>query len=308
MSKVVADTGNVDEIKRFKPVDSTTNPSLILKAVKLPEYEHYLQQAIDAEGRNAPVAQIADRLAVSIGAEILKIVPGRVSTEVDARLSYDTRATVDKALHILDLYSQVNCDPSRIFIKIASTWEGIRACEKLQAEGIDCNMTLLFSFAQAAACADAGAHLISPFVGRILDWYRAQNPDREYSPENDPGVLSVKRIYSYYKQYGFRTSVMAASFRNVDEVRALAGCDAITIAPPILAELEASSDALPFQLWPSMGGCALPLLELGASAGHVFDQIHSADVMAVDRLKQGVDGFAADAVKLETLLAERING
>ena len=308
MSKVVADTGNVDEIKRFKPVDSTTNPSLILKAVKLPEYEHYLQQAIDAEGRNAPVAQIADRLAVSIGAEILKIVPGRVSTEVDARLSYDTRATVDKALHILDLYSQVNCDPSRIFIKIASTWEGIRACEKLQAEGIDCNMTLLFSFAQAAACADAGAHLISPFVGRILDWYRAQNPNHEYSPEEDPGVLSVKRIYSYYKQYGFRTSIMAASFRNVDEVRALAGCDAITIAPPILAELEASSDALPFQLWPSMGGCALPLLELGASAGHVFDQIHSADVMAVDRLKQGVDGFAADAVKLETLLAERING
>ena len=304
MSKVVADTGELQLIEKYCPVDATTNPTLIYKAVQVPEYEHFLQHAIDKEGRNAPVSAIADRLAVSIGSQILKIVPGRVSTEVDARLSYNTLATVDKALHLVDLYAKEGIDTSRIYIKIASTWEGIRACERLQKEGIDCNMTLLFSFAQAAA-ADAGAALISPFVGRILDWYK-KNKGRDYTAEKDPGVLSVKRIYNYYKQYGFRTTVMAASFRTVDEVRALAGCDAITISPAILQQLEASTEDLPFQLWPSMGCCDDPLIDLSANAHNVFEQMHGADAMAVDKLKEGVEGFSGDAVKLEALIAEKM--
>ncbi len=305
MSKVVADTGELQLIERYRPIDATTNPTLIYKAVQNPDYEHFLQQAIDAEGRNAPVSAIADRLAVSIGSEILKIVPGRVSTEVDSRLSYDTIATVDKALHLLDLYAKKDIDPSRVFIKVASTWEGIRACERLQKQGVDCNMTLLFSFAQAAAAADAGAALISPFVGRILDWHK-KNKGRDYTAEEDPGVLSVKRIYSYYKKYGYRTTVMAASFRTVDEVRALAGIDAITISPTILEQLEASTDDLPYQLWFNMGGCMDPLIDLGSNAQNLFEQMHGADAMAVEKLKEGVDGFSADAVKLEALLAEKL--
>jgi transaldolase len=305
MSKVVADTGELQLIERYRPIDATTNPTLIYKAVQNPDYEHFLQHAIDQEGRNASVSAIADCLAVAIGSQILQIVPGRVSTEVDARLSYDTVATVDKALHLIDLYSKAGYDPSRIYIKIASTWEGIRACERLQKQGIDCNMTLLFSFAQAAACADAGAALISPFVGRILDWYK-KNKGRDYTADEDPGVLSVKRIYSYYKQYGYRTTVMAASFRTVDEVRALAGCDAITISPAILQQLETSTEDLPYQLWFNMGGCIDPLIDLGSNARNVFEQVHYGDAMAVEKLREGVDGFTGDIVKLEAMLTEKL--
>lgn len=305
MSKVVADTGELEQIKRFNPIDATTNPTLVYKAMQMPQYSPLLDKAIAAEGKGAGISAIADRLAVKVGSEVLKLVPGRVSTEVDARLSFDTQRTVDKALHIIDMYGQEGYEANRIYIKVASTWEGIRACEKLQKEGIDCNMTLLFSFAQAAACADAGAALISPFVGRILDWYK-KHKQREYEPEEDPGVVSVKRIYTYYKQYGYRTTVMAASFRSVGEVRALAGCDAITISPALLEQLENCTDPLPYSLWPSMGGCVDPRYELGAGAQHVFEQMHGGDAMAVDKLKEGVDGFAADAERLEALLSERV--
>lgn len=305
MSRVVADTGELEQIKRFSPEDATTNPSLIYKAVQLPKYADFLDKAIAAEGRGASVSAIADRLAVMIGGEVLRLVPGRVSTEVDARLSYDTQKTVDKALHLIDLYAKQGCDVNRVYIKVASTWEGIRACERLQKDGIDCNMTLLFSFAQAAACGDAGAALISPFVGRILDWYK-KHKQREYEPEEDPGVLSVRRIYSYYKQYGYRTTVMAASFRSAGEVRALAGCDAITIAPAILDELERSTEPLPYALWPSMGGCVDPRYDLGSKSHHVFDQMHGNDAMAADKLREGVEGFATDAERLEKLLGEKV--
>lgn len=308
MSKVVADTGELDQITRFKPQDATTNPTLVLKAIQMPAHAHLLDRAIAAEGRGAPLSALADRLAVEVGAEVLARVPGRVSTEVDARLSADTRATIDRALHLADMYAQKGLDPgSRLYIKIASTWEGIRACEALQNQGLECNMTLLFSFAQAAACADAGAALISPFVGRILDWHKKNSPDVDYSdPGNDPGVSSVRRIYAYYKQYGFRTTVMAASFRSVGEIRALAGCDAITVAPGLLAELEVATEPLPWALWPGMGGCGDPRLGLGAAHRRVFDEMHAAERMAVDKLGEGVAGFSADAAALEALLAAKL--
>ena len=304
MSKVVADTGDLAEIERYRPVDATTNPTLLLRAVAMPQYGHFLDEALAAEGGTvAHPDAVADRLAVTVGAQILQLVPGRVSTEVDARLSFNTQATVDKALRIIDLYGKLGHDPSRVYIKIASTWEGIRACETLQKQGIECNMTLLFSFAQACAC--AGATLISPFVGRILDWYKKAK-GRDYTPSEDPGVLSVKRIYAYYKQYGYRTTVMAASFRNVGEIRELAGCDAITISPALLAELEASTDPLPHALWPAMGGCSDPLFSMRGSKAHgVFEQMHGSDAMAVDKLREGVNGFAADQKKLVAMIVER---
>ncbi|PSC68438.1 Transaldolase [Micractinium conductrix] len=308
MSKVVADTGEIKAIKEYMPVDCTTNPSLVLKAMQDPEYVRFLDDAVYQERRRGnpegirPYSFIADQLAVNIGTELLSIVPGRVSTEVDAHLSHDTLATVDKALHLVDLYVQRGIDPDRLYIKIASTWEGIRACEVLQQEGIDCNMTLLFSFAQAAACADAGAALISPFVGRILDWHKKANPDVVYTAENDPGVESVKRIYKYYKAYNYNTIVMAASFRNADEIRALAGCDNITIAPPLLKELEASKAPLPYQLWPTMGGCEDEHHRMDFHGLELFDKLHGEDLMAVEKLKEGIDNFAADQLKLEEMI------
>ncbi|KFM27664.1 Transaldolase [Auxenochlorella protothecoides] len=307
MSKVVADTGEVDAIRRYKPFDCTTNPSLVYKAMQLPEYEPYLRDAIAAEKEShkgaRPYAYIADRLAVNIGAELSKLVPGRVSTEVDAHLSFDTQATVDKALRLIDLYAAKGVDPSKIYIKVASTWEGIRACEVLQKQGISTNMTLIFSFAQAGACADAGASLISPFVGRILDWYKKAN-GHDYAPHEDPGVESVKRIYSYYKQYGYDTIVMAASFRNIGEIRELAGCDNITISPALLAELEASTDPLPYALWPTQGGSTDPHYDLSGKAEGTFLQMHGEDQMALDKLAEGIKGFAADQDKLEVQIAK----
>ncbi|EFN50875.1 hypothetical protein CHLNCDRAFT_33289 [Chlorella variabilis] len=308
MSKVVADTGEIWAIKQYKPVDCTTNPSLVLKAMKDPEYARFLDDAVYQERRRGnppglrPHSFIADQLAVNIGTELLSIVPGRVSTEVDAHLSFDAQATYDKALHLVDLYVERGIDPKRLYIKIASTWDGIRACEMLQQEGIDCNMTLLFSFAQAVACADAGAALISPFVGRILDWHKKEHK-RMYTPEEDPGVASVRRIYSYYKKYNYPTIVMAASFRNAGEIRQLAGCDNITIAPPLLEELEACTDPLPYQLWPRMGGCEDDHIRMDFFAKETFDAMHGADRMAVDKLQEGIDNFAADQLKLEELIA-----
>ncbi|GAB4823262.1 hypothetical protein N2152v2_010308 [Parachlorella kessleri] len=308
MSKVVADTGEIEAIKLYKPVDCTTNPSLVLKAMQLPEYHPLLLDALKNEKKTStladrPYALVADRLAVNIGSELLKLVPGRVSTEADAHLAYDTRACVDKALRIVDLYAEKGIDTSRIYIKLASTWEGIRACEELQKQGIDCNMTLLFSFAQACACADAGAALISPFVGRILDWHKA-NKKRDYTPEEDPGVHSVRRIYQYYKAYNYNTIVMAASFRNVGEIQQIAGCDNITISPNLLKELEQSTEPLPYKLWPGMGGCPDPHIPIKAENYQLFEQMHNDDRMAVDKLKEGIDNFAKDQRKLEEMIVK----
>eukprot|EP01024_Parvocaulis_polyphysoides_P072858 TRINITY_DN930_c0_g1_i6.p1 TRINITY_DN930_c0_g1~~TRINITY_DN930_c0_g1_i6.p1 ORF type:complete len:368 (+),score=59.58 TRINITY_DN930_c0_g1_i6:675-1778(+) len=307
MSTVVADTGDIELIRKYEPVDCTTNPSLVLKAVQMPEYEHFLKDAIEeerAEGSSGtperPWSGVADRLIVNMGAEVLEIVPGRVSTEVDAHLSYDTDATIAKAKRIVGLYKSKGIDTSRLYIKIASTWEGIQACAQLQSEGIDCNMTLLFSFAQACACANAKASLISPFVGRIMDWYKARG--RIFTPEEDPGVLSVRRIYQYYKKYGIQTIVMAASFRNIDEIRQLAGCDNITIAPALLGELEQSSEDLPQKLWPEMGGSEDD--DFSSMNEALFRTMHGQDPMAVEKLESGIENFAADQRKLEELIAE----
>lgn len=305
MSVVVADTGDVALVKKYRPQDCTTNPSLVLKAVQAPEYQHLLGEAIKAHKGTAadqsrPYAEVADVLAVNIGADFLNYVPGRVSTEVDAHLSFNTKATYDKALHLIDLYSKKGIDPKRVYIKIASTWEGIEACRRLQRQGIDCNMTLLFSFAQAVACADAGATLISPFVGRILDWYKAKQ-GRDFEPSEDPGVLSVKRIYTYYKTHDYKTVVMAASFRNVGEIRELAGCDNITISPQLLGELEASSDPLPRKLSPSMTDSSMARINMNQAT---FEAMHNQDQMAVDKLAQGIEGFSADQRKLEQMLAQ----
>ncbi|CAL8460656.1 g186 [Coccomyxa elongata] len=310
MSKVVADTGEIDAIKNYKPHDVTTNPSLVLKAVQNPKYQHLLGEALAMDDHSYPAVRpqsnVADILAVNIGADLLKIIPGRVSTECDAHLSYDTKATIEKGLRIVDLYAKKGVDTSRLYIKIASTWEGIRACEELQKQGIQTNMTLLFSFGQAAACADAGAALISPFVGRIMDWYKAKE-GRSFEPHEDPGVLSVRRIYKYYKQYKYPTIVMAASFRNVGEIRELAGCDNITISPALLGELEASTEALPRKLWPEMGGCDEPKIDMGADSVELFKKLHGEDEMAVQKLAEGIQGFSKDQASLEAMVEKLIS-
>ncbi|GFR39820.1 hypothetical protein Agub_g312 [Astrephomene gubernaculifera] len=305
MSVVVADTGELDLVKKYTPVDCTTNPSLVYKALSMPENRHFLEKALKAqtkapENPARPYAGVADQLSVDLGCELLKIVPGRVSTEVDANLSYSTQPTIDKALHLMDMYAANGIDPSRIYIKLASTWEGIEACRVLERQGINCNMTLLFSFAQAAACADAGATLISPFVGRILDWYKAKE-GRDFAPHEDPGVLSVRRIYNYYKAHGYKTIVMAASFRNVGEIRELAGCDNITISPQLLGELENSTEPLERKL--SKEAAKTESGKLSNMTAALFNELHGADPMAVEKLKHGIDSFAADQKKLEDLLA-----
>jgi transaldolase len=249
MTSVVADTGDITAIKLYQPQDATTNPSLILNAAQIPEYRRYIDQAVAwaRDQSQDPAEQVkyaTDKLAVNIGLEILKLVPGRVSTEVDARLSYDTEASVAKAKRLIKLYNDAGIGNDRILIKLASTWQGIRAAEQLEKAGINCNLTLLFSFAQARACAEAGAFLISPFVGRILDWHKANGGKKEYAPNEDPGVVSVTEIYQYYKQHGYETVVMGASFRNIGEIIELAGCDRLTIAPALLKELAESDGPL----------------------------------------------------------------
>ncbi|MCF7221592.1 transaldolase [Marilutibacter chinensis] len=304
-SAVVADTGDIEAIARFRPLDATTNPSLLLKAASLPAYAPLIESAVEqARGSDAAarVADAGDRLAVAIGSEILKLVPGRVSTEVDARLSFDTEATLAQARKLVALYEQAGIGRDRLLIKIASTWEGIRAAEQLEREGIRCNLTLLFSFAQAVACAEAGVFLISPFVGRILDWHLANGMARPTTPQDDPGVQSVTRIWQYYKRHGYETVVMGASFRNTGQVLALAGCDRLTISPELLGELDSTAAEV---------ACALVDDGHRAPFPPRLDEIafrwqHNDDAMANDKLADGIRRFAADQVRLEALLAGRM--
>jgi transaldolase len=300
---VVADTGNFKQMAQFAPRDATTNPSLILKAVQQDDYRHILEDAVAAH-KNEPLDAIVDQVLVCFGREILKTVPGRVSTEVDARLSFDTEATLAQARKLVDLYEAEGIGRDRLLIKIASTWEGIRAAERLEREGIHCNLTLLFSFAQAIACAEAGVFLISPFVGRILDWHLANGMDRPATPQDDPGVQSVTRIWNHYKRHGFHTVVMGASFRNTGQVLALAGCDRLTISPELLAELAAQNGDVPRALVDS-GHRADPLPVLDERS---FRWQHNEDAMATDKLADGIRRFAADQRKLEALLAGRMQG
>lgn len=307
MTVVVADTGDIDAIKKYQPQDATTNPSLILSASALPQYAPLIDEAVAyAKAQSNDKAQqlidAEDKLAVNIGLEILKIVPGRISTEVDARLSYNTQATVEKARKLIALYNAAGISNDRILIKIASTWQGIRAAEILEKEGINCNLTLLFSEAQARACAEAGVYLISPFVGRILDWYKANTDKKEYAPAEDPGVISVTKIYNYYKEYGYKTVVMGASFRNVGEIIELAGCDRLTIAPALLKELQENSTALVRKLdyKGEVKAKPQPLTEAE------FYWQHNSDAMAVEKLAEGIRKFAVDQEKLESMLSAKL--
>ena len=304
LSTVVADTGDIDAIARFKPMDATTNPSLLLKAASLPAYARFIDAAAaNASGHGeARVADACDRLAVAIGGEILKLVPGRVSTEVDARLSFDADATIAKAHRLVELYDAAGIGTDRLLVKVASTWEGIRAAERLEREGIHCNLTLLFSFAQAVACAEAGVFLISPFVGRILDWHLANGMDKPATPRDDPGVASVTRIWNHYKRHDYDTVVMGASFRNTGQVLALAGCDRLTISPDLLEALQGSDDAVRRALVDD-GERATPPAALAEAA---FRWQHNEDAMATDKLADGIRKFAADQRKLEALLAAKI--
>ena len=307
MTVVVADTGDIDAIKKYQPQDATTNPSLILSASVLPQYAPLIDEAIAyAKAQSADKAQqlidAEDKLAVNIGLEILKIVPGRISTEVDARLSYDTQATVEKARKLIALYNAAGISNDRILIKIASTWQGIRAAEILEKEGINCNLTLLFSEAQARACAEAGVYLISPFVGRILDWYKANTDKKEYAPAEDPGVISVTKIYNYYKEYGYKTVVMGASFRNAGEITELAGCDRLTIAPALLKALQENNEPLVRKLNFNGEVQSRPTPMTEAE----FYWQHNSDAMAVEKLADGIRKFAVDQEKLEAMLSAKL--
>jgi transaldolase len=305
LSAVVADTGDIEAIARFHPLDATTNPSLLLKAASIPAYSPLIDSAL-AQARGSDlaerVADASDVLAVTIGTEILKLIPGRVSTEVDARLSFDTEATLAKARKLVALYEKAGIGRERLLIKTASTWEGIRAAEQLEREGINCNLTLLFSFAQAVACAEAGVFLISPFVGRILDWHLANGGEKPATPQDDPGVQSVTRIWHHYKRHGFNTVVMGASFRNTGQVLALAGCDRLTISPELLAELAASEGGVPRALNDTGDRAPAP----AALDEAAFRWQHNEDAMANDKLADGIRRFAADQRKLEALLADRL--
>ncbi|EEX64981.1 MULTISPECIES: transaldolase [Vibrio] len=306
LTTVVADTGEIDAIKKYQPEDATTNPSLILKAAQIAEYAPLIDQAIayaktQSNDKTQQVQDTCDMLAVNIGKEILKTIPGRISTEVDARLSYDTERSVAKARQLVKMYNDAGISNDRILIKLASTWEGIRAAEILEKEGINCNLTLLFSFAQARACAEAGVFLISPFVGRIMDWYKAKE-GRDFAASEDPGVLSVTKIYNYYKEHGYKTVVMGASFRNIGEILELAGCDRLTIAPSLLAELEAAEGELVAKLVDSKGSKARP-----APMTHSeFLWEHNLDAMAVEKLAEGIRNFAVDQGKLEAMIAAKL--
>ena len=295
-TKVVADTGDFESMKAYQPTDATTNPSLILKAVQQPEYKPLLDKAIKEGGS---LGDIMDKVLILFGLEILKIVPGRVSTEVDARLSFDREATKEKARQLVKLYEKNGIPRERILIKIASTWEGIQAARELSSEGIRCNLTLLFSFAQAVACAQAGVQLISPFVGRIYDWFK-KNEGREFSPADDPGVLSVKKIYIYYKKFDYPTEVMGASFRNTGQITELAGCDLLTISPNLLQELTLKTDPITRKLDPSIAKSQkIEKIHLDEKT---FRYAHNEDAMATEKLAEGIRLFASDAVKLEKMI------
>jgi transaldolase len=311
MTTVVADTGDIDSIATYRPTDATTNPSLLLKAAQQPDYRHLLDDAIEyAMGRSDDLATRArdmmDRLAVNFGTRILKIVPGRVSTEVDARLSFDTEATIARAESLMDLYADAGVGTERILIKIASTWEGIRAAAELERRGIHCNLTLMFGLAQAIACAEAGVTLISPFVGRILDWYKKAEGVEGYPPAEDPGVRSVTRIYDYYKRHGYHTAVMGASFRNIDEVLALSGCDLLTISPQLMEVLRASEGAVPRHLDPEAARqMDIPRIEMTESR---FRWDMNEDAMATEKLAEGIRNFTKDTLKLEAFACQACEG
>jgi transaldolase len=311
MTVTVADTGDIHSIQQFKPRDATTNPSLITAAAQMSEYRDIVDGALRWAEKKAGGAEskrivslAIDRLAVEFGLRILEIVPGRVSTEVDARLSFDTEATIEKGRYLIQLYEASGAARERVLIKIASTWEGIRAAEVLQKEGIHCNLTLLFGMHQAVACAEAGVTLISPFVGRILDWYKKDTGRDGYPPAEDPGVLSVRRIYDYYKRHGYKTQVMGASFRNAGEIVELAGCDLLTIAPALLSELQKQTGTLTRKLDPAVS--AQKDIAKIAMDEAVFRAMHQEDRMAHDKLDEGIAGFSKALVALEKLLQERL--
>lgn len=306
ITTVVADTGDIEAIKKYAPIDATTNPSLLYKAAQLPQYASLLEQAVawsstQGGSKESQLANCVDKLAIEIGVEILKIVPGRISTEVDSRLSFDTQATVKKAHRLIDLYDKAGIPKDRVLIKIASTWEGIRAAEILEKEGINCNLTLLFGFAQAVACADAGAYLISPFVGRILDWYKAKTGKNSFPAAEDPGVHSVKQIFNYYKNHDYSTIVMGASFRNKEEIEELAGCDRLTISPQLLEEMQNDEGQLKQKL-------------NAANPESSWDKVNydekefrwecNDDPMATEKLAEGIRNFTADQRRLENLIIE----
>jgi transaldolase len=303
---IVADTGDIEAIKRSQPEDATTNPSLILKAAQIPEYAGLIDNAIawaktQSDNLETQIEDAADKLAVNIGLEILKLVPGRISTEVDARLSFDKAGSIAKAHKLIRLYQEAGIDKSRILIKLASTWEGICAAKELEAEGINCNLTLLFSFAQARACAEAGVFLISPFVGRILDWYK-KSTGKDYSASEDPGVVSVTDIYNYYKRHGYKTVVMGASFRNTGEIIELAGCDRLTIGPSLLEEMAASNTPVVRKLTPATDTVAPGPVMSEAEFRWEMNQ----DAMAVEKLAEGIRNFAVDQGKLEEMLKAKL--
>jgi len=307
LTTIVADTGEIEEIKKYTPTDATTNPSLIFKAAGLPEYQFLIQDAVEygkktGKTKEEQLSLILDKVFVNFGIEILKIVPGRVSTEVDARLSFDVAASVEKAHSLIGLYEKAGIDRKRILIKLASTWEGIKAAEILEREGIHCNMTLMFSLAQAIGCADAGATLISPFVGRIFDWYKKAEGRDSYPAAEDPGVLSVTEIYNYYKKMGIKTQVMGASFRNSGEILELAGCDLLTIAPPLLQELENAEGDVPQKL-DAEKAKALDIAPIKIDE-NAFRWKLCDDAMAIEKLMEGIRNFAKDIVKLEKILEQ----
>ncbi|NET16190.1 MAG: transaldolase [Okeania sp. SIO1H6] len=309
---VVADTGDIQAIEKFRPRDATTNPSLITAAAQMPQYQEIVDETLKAArqtlGTDATASDVANlafkRLAVAFGLKILQIVPGRVSTEVDARLSYDTEATIAQGRDLIAQYEAAGVGRDRILIKIASTWEGIRAAEVLEKEGIHCNLTLLFGLHQAIACAEAGATLISPFVGRILDWYKKETGRDSYPPAEDPGVLSVTKVYNYYKKFGYKTEVMGASFRNIGEITELAGCDLLTISPALLGELESTTGELPTKL--SVEKAAQSDAEKITMDKETFDKMHAEDRMASQKLDEGIKGFSKALESLEKLLADRL--
>ncbi|CAI3788736.1 Transaldolase [Pseudomonas sp. MM227] len=299
MTTVVADTGDFDAISKLKPVDATTNPSLLLKAASLEAYKDMLRKTISDS--NGDVGLASDTFAVAVGTGILKAIPGRISTEVDARLSFDEQALLAKASQIIDLYEKAGVGRERVLIKLASTWEGIRAAEKLEKAGIQCNLTLLFSFAQAQACADAGVFLISPFVGRIYDWYK-KSTGQEYTGSDDPGVQSVTRIYNYYKANDYKTVVMGASFRNINQIEQLAGCDRLTISPELLHKLAEDEGTLEQKLKPGNAGEPKQILTEAQ-----FRWASNEDAMATEKLAEGIRQFARDQEKLETLLTAKVS-
>ncbi len=312
MTVVVADTGDINSIRKFTPRDATTNPSLITAAAQMPEYASVVEGALTwAEkqaGSSAETSKVVglaiDRLSVEFGLRILEIVPGRVSTEVDARLSYDTAASIEKARYLIGQYEAAGVSRERVLIKLASTWEGIKAAEVLEKEGIHCNLTLLFGMHQAIACAEAGVRLISPFVGRILDWYKKDSGRDSYPPAEDPGVLSVTKIYNYYKKHGYKTEVMGASFRNLGEIIELAGCDLLTIAPNLLADLQSKEDVLVRKLDPAKAATMdIPKTPVDEAT---FRAMHVKDRMANDKLDEGIQGFSKAIVSLEAMLTERL--